>query len=78
MWSVCGLCVGGGCVWGCVCVCVRGVWGVCGVGGVGVVCVGGGWCGCVCVGGACAFVCNLGLPVYFAQRLSCIRVIQNV
>ena len=65
---VCG--VGG--VWGrwCACVCVSGVCGVwCGGGG------GGG--GCVCVG-MCRCVCNLGLPVYFAQRLICIRVIQNV
>ena len=35
-----------------------------------------------CVGGVygvCVVcVCNLGLPVYFAQRLSCIRVIQNL
>ena len=50
----------------------------------GVVC---GWYVCVGVvvwvgvcGGAwaCACVCNLGLPVYFAQRLTCVRVIQNL
>ena len=45
---------------------------------MGGVCV---WCVyvvCVWGGGGGACVCNLGLPVYFAQRLSCIRVIQNL
>ena len=42
-------------------------------------CGGGGVGGCVCGGAwACACVCNLGLPVYFAQRLTCVRVIQNL
>ena len=31
-----------------------------------------------CVGGGGVRVCNLGLPVYLAQRHSCIRVIQNL
>ena len=55
------------------CVCVWGGVGVC------VVCVcvyRGGWC--VCGGGVRVRVCNLGLTVYFAQILSCIRVIQNL
>ena len=59
------------CVWCVVC----GVWCVvCGVWCVvcGVWCVVCGvWC-VVCV------VCVLSLPVYFAQRLSCIRVIPNL
>ena len=68
---VCGVVCVGGCGWCVSVVCVGGVR----VGGYGCVsvrvCVGGGWEGGVCV-------CNLSLPVYFAQRLSCIRVIQNL
>ncbi len=46
VWSVCGVCVWGVCVWVCVCVCVC----VC----VGCVC---GWWLCVCVSGWVVWVC---------------------